>query len=103
MVCLNGTTMPKRLSKKPKSEDVVQSAFRAMQHIIDITEVDPLKADRKNVVPMRRRKNPAAVELGRKGGRASARGRMEKIAPEERRRIASEAARARWAKNKDDS
>jgi hypothetical protein len=84
--------MPKRLRKKTRSEDGVQSAFRAMQHIIDKTE---------NVLPMRRRKNAAAVELGRKGGRASAKGRMEKIAPEERRRIASAAARARWGKKAD--
>jgi hypothetical protein len=89
--------MPKRLSKKPKNEDSAQSAFRALQHVIETTE-----GPRKNVVPMRRRKDPAAVALGRKGGQKSAKARMEKIAPEERRRIASEAARARWAKEKGD-
>lgn len=92
--------MPKRLSRKRESEDGTQSAFRVLQRVIDITENEPPKAPPKNVVPMRRRKNPAAVALGRKGGQKSAAGRMEKIAPTERRRIASAAARARWAKEK---
>ena len=93
--------MPKRLSRNPrKSEDAAQSAFRTVQRLIERTEDTP--APRKqNVVPItRHRKNPAAVALGRKGGQKSAIARMEKIAPEERRRIASEAARARWAKEK---
>jgi hypothetical protein len=89
--------MPKRLSKRPTREDPAQSAFRTMQYIIDKTETKrPAE-----VVPMRRRKDPAAVALGRKGGKASGKARMEKIAPEERRRIASDAARARWAKKND--
>ena len=93
--------MPKRLSRK--SEDAAQSAFRALRHVIDSTEQrEPPEAPRQNVVPMRRRKNPAAVALGRKGGQKSAKARMEKIAPEERRRIASAAARARWRKEKGD-
>ena len=55
-----------------------------------------------NVVPIkpRSRKNPAAVALGRRGGIKSAQARMEKINPDERRRIASHAARARWDKTK---
>ena len=85
--------MPKRVSRK--RDDPAQSAFKAMQRVIDITES-------KTIVPMRRRKNPAAVELGREGRRNSAKGRMEKIPADERRRIASEAARARWAKEKGD-
>ena len=42
------------------------------------------------------RKNPAAVELGRRGGRASA----KKLTPEQRRESARRAAQARWAKTK---
>lgn len=38
------------------------------------------------------------VELGRKGGKKSAKARMEKIAPEQRREIARNAALARWKK-----
>jgi len=35
-------------------------------------------------------------ELGRKGGRNSAKSRMEKLTPEQRKQIARNAARARW-------
>jgi hypothetical protein len=88
--------MPKRLSRK--NADPALSAFRVLQHVIETTEGPPQKP--KKVVPIRRHKNPAAVALGRKGGLKSAKARMEKIAPEERRRIASAAARARWGKEK---
>jgi len=43
-----------------------------------------------------KRKNPAAVTLGRKGGRA----RLKTMTAEERTRIASQAAKARWNKEK---
>lgn len=94
--------MPKRLSRKPAS-DPAQSAFRVLERVIDLTEGDA-PPPRQNVVRLaeRRRKNPAAVALGRKGGRKSAAARMAKIAPDERRRIASHAARARWTKERGD-
>jgi hypothetical protein len=41
-------------------------------------------------------KNKAAVQLGRKGGTATA----KKLTAEERKKSASKAARARWAKQK---
>jgi hypothetical protein len=46
----------------------------------------------------KRRKNPHAVELGRRGGLAARRARMEKMTPEERTAVARKAALARWAK-----
>jgi len=42
-------------------------------------------------------KNPAAVELGRRGGKARAR----KLTPEERREAARKAVEARWAKQRE--
>ncbi len=45
---------------------------------------------------MVRRKNPYAVQLGRKGAKA----RAAKLTPEQRREIARKAAHARWAKRK---
>jgi len=45
------------------------------------------------------RKNPAAVELGRRGGKATARN----MTPEERIEKMRRAAQARWAKEKADS
>jgi hypothetical protein len=43
-------------------------------------------------------KDPAAVELGRKGGLKGGKARAEKLTPERRREIARKAAEARWAK-----
>ena len=45
-------------------------------------------------------KDPAAVKLGRKGGLASAAGRMEKLSPEQRSEIARNAAKKRWTDKK---
>lgn len=73
--------MPKRLSTKAKTR----------------------AAGPTNVVQMAKRKNPAAVALGRLGGAKSAEARMLKLTDEQRSKIASDAARARWAKEKGDS
>jgi len=45
---------------------------------------------------MAKRKNPAAVALGRKGGKASA----EKLTQEQRSEKARKAAQSRWAKKR---
>jgi hypothetical protein len=42
-------------------------------------------------------KNPAAVSLGRRGGKA----RLKKMTPQERQDVARNAAQARWAKQRD--
>jgi len=42
---------------------------------------------------MATKKNPAAVELGRKGGKA----RAAKLTPEQRKASASKAGKARWS------
>jgi len=41
-------------------------------------------------------KNPAAVELGRKGGLKGGKARAESMTPEQRSEAAKRAARARW-------
>jgi len=41
-------------------------------------------------------KDPAAVELGRRGGLKGGKARAKKLTPEQRREIARNAARARW-------
>jgi len=43
-----------------------------------------------------RKKNPAAVQLGRKGGKK----RAQKLTVEQRQESARKAAQARWAKEK---
>lgn len=44
------------------------------------------------------KKNPAAVALGRLGGKKGGTARAEKLSPERRREIAKKAAAARWGK-----
>ena len=46
-------------------------------------------------------KNPAAVALGRLGGKKGGKARAAKLTPERRREIAQVAARARWKKSAD--
>ena len=46
--------------------------------------------------PPRRRKNPAAVALGRRGGLKGGKARAEALTPEQRSDIARKAAEKRW-------
>jgi hypothetical protein len=43
-------------------------------------------------------KDPAAVELGRRGGLKGGRARAEKLTPQERQESARKAAQARWGR-----
>ena len=94
--------MPKRQSRKPE-RDVNEAAFAAKQRVIALTEGEDVPKPLASVIPMRRRKNPAAVALGRRGGLQRAKNGINKIDPERRRQIASAAARARWAKARGDT
>ena len=51
--------------------------------------------DEETKEPEQSNKNPAAVALGRFGGRKEGKARAEKLAPEERKEIARKAAKAR--------
>lgn len=42
------------------------------------------------------KRNPAAVELGRKGGLKGGRARADRLTPEQRKEIARKAAQKRW-------
>ena len=79
--------MPDR-SRKPRPRDPNQLAKR----IIDIATGEA--AD--DSPPQ---KNPAAVALGRLGGKKGGKARAEKMTAEQRKESATRAARARWAKN----
>jgi len=78
--------MPDRSSKRPSD------ANRLGKLIVDIAtgEIEDTPADDG--------KNPAAVELGRKGGLKGGKARAESMTPEQRSEAAKRAARARWAK-----
>ena len=96
--------MPKRQSRKPP-RDENQAAFAAKQRVIALTEGEDTAAPVRpaKIVPMRRRKNPAAVALGRLGGLKRAQTVKDTIPEGRRREIASAAARARWAKARGDN
>jgi hypothetical protein len=83
--------MPKR-SRTPR-EDVTQLAARLVR---DSTGQQPAP-----VIPLRpkrKRKNPAAVALGRLGGLKGGKARAASLPPRRRSEIAREAARRRWSK-----
>ena len=85
--------MPKRSSNKPDREhDPNVTAFRVVQEATR----DPDTGEAEQPVPKKRRKNPAAVALGRRGGKKGGKARAAKLTPEQRSEIARKAARARW-------
>lgn len=73
--------MPKRSSKR--EEDEVQAALRVVETITGTHLAD---------------KNPAAVALGRLGGKKGGPARAKKLSSKKRSAIAKKAAKARWSK-----
>ena len=78
--------MPRRASKPRKNEDINEAAVRVVR---EATE----KHD-----PEARKKNPAAVMLGRLGASKGGKARAAKLSAARRRAIAAKAAKARWTK-----
>ena len=76
--------MPKQSSKR----DFAQNALR----VVELATGAPLKP---------KKKNPAAVALGKLGGLKGGKARAAALTQERKREIASQAARARWKKDKD--
>ena len=84
--------MPKRSSKsKPRSKDPNVIAKSVVDDIIEETESEEFG---KKEPP----KNPAAVALGRLGGKKGGKARAKALTPERREEIAKKAAEARWKK-----
>lgn len=81
--------MPKRSSKPQKDTQQLRSV---LDQIAPDAE-PPKKAVKKKAAP----KNPAAVALGKLGGRKGGPARAAKLTPEQRAEIARRAAAARWA------
>lgn len=76
--------MIKRIEKR---KDENQIAASIIDQITQAAKDDPTK-------------NPAAVALGRLGGRRGGAARARTLSPKRRRAIAQKAAKARWIKNK---
>lgn len=79
--------MPKRSSK---STDLNKRAFQVVEEATS-EDSDPYEG-----------KNPAAVELGRKGGLKGGPARAKKLSAKERSEVAKKAAGARWERRKSD-
>ena len=69
--------MPKRSSKPGRTEDVNETAFRVLREATG-------------------EKNPAAVALGRLGGKKGGPARAAKLSPKKRQQIARKEAMKRW-------
>lgn len=81
--------MPNRSSKKkPPTRDENQTAFDAVQRVIELTEGAEARTE----------KNPAAVALGRRGGLVGGKARAESLTAKRRKEIAHKAAAKRWSK-----
>ena len=84
--------MPKRSSRRRQDEDANEIAARVVGHIAvesEAAEELPAAADGKN---------PAAVALGRLGGKKGGPARAAKLSPERRSEIARKAAQVRWSR-----
>jgi hypothetical protein len=73
------------MAKKTRKSDFAQNALR----VVEISTGGPLKP---------KEKNPAAVALGRLGGKKGGKARAAKLSASQRTEIASNAAQKRWRK-----
>ena len=88
--------MPKRSSKPTKRKDVNQLAASIVGEATDPAPAEPDPAPRPREADAG--KNPAAVALGRLGGKKGGAARAAKLTPEQRSEIARKAAAKRWGK-----
>jgi hypothetical protein len=86
--------MPKR-SSKTRQKDTQELA----RHVLDtvVPDAEPVKAAEPKP---EKAKNPAAVALGRLGGLKGGKARAAKLTAEQRKMIASKAAKKRWGERR---
>lgn len=89
MLC-HTSGMPKRSSKKRPAKDVNQIAAEILQ---------AATGEPHDLTPQGT-KNPAAVALGRLGGKKGGKARSEALSPAKRSQIAKKAAAARWSRSR---
>src|ERR1039457_6201035 len=76
-------------------EDEVQAGFMAVHRLLgDLPSVEPIELEPEQ--PARSLRSQILSELGREGGKIGGKRRAESMTPEQRRRSARKAARARW-------
>ena len=84
------------MHRRSSKGDVAQNALRVVEAAIGAS----LAIDVNKPIPFpvkERKKNPAAVALGKLGGTKGGKARAAKLSPERRKAIAQRAAQARWA------
>lgn len=86
--------MQNRSSKNKRTKDENILAKNLIDDIIDETESEDFDKEKPQ-------KNPAAVALGRLGGKKGGKARAKALSPERRKEIAQKAAKARWGKDDD--
>ena len=82
--------MPKGPRGEKRPGDVIGTAVKVMKIATGEIEEDTDDSG----------KDPAAVALGRKGGKKGGKARADKLTPEERSEIARRATRERWRKKR---
>jgi hypothetical protein len=85
--------MPKRSSKRQRG-DVNETAFQVVQEATEQSPIPPASP---------KKKNAAAVALGRLGGKKGGKARADRLSAERRAEIARQAAASRWRRQKGDS
>jgi hypothetical protein len=92
--------MPKRLStsKSRRPTDVNQIAFFLVQQSTE--EKQPEKAPPVRQ-PVSRAISKVMAKMGSRGGKIGGKRRLETMTAEQRSQVASDAARARWAKKRE--
>jgi hypothetical protein len=73
-------------------EDEVQAGFMAVHRLLGDLQIEPEPEQ-----PVRSIRSQILSELGREGGKIGGKARAASMTPEQRRRSARKAARARWA------
>lgn len=91
--------MPKRSSRKPK-EDFNQTAYRLVQ---ELTKEGAPGDAVSNALDDETLRKQVMREMGSRGGKKGGKARASALSPEERSRIAQNAAAKRWAKSSSSS
>lgn len=88
--------MPKRSSKRQK--DTQELARHILDTVVPDAEPAPETHAAQEPEPPKQEKNPAAVALGKLGGKKGGPARAAKLTAEQRKEIAKKAAAKRWGR-----
>lgn len=85
--------MPKRLSRPKRPTDINQNAHELVRLSTQETDESEPPISKSEI-------SRVMAEMGRKGGKIGGKRRLKTMTPEERKEIARQGAKARWAKKK---